>query len=195
MAINYRDATTTSVNSCYLFFNLFICFIFNSFLLDFVLKHEFNKWILQTFILENRDATNVCFVEMNNQEDCNFVVPPDDRCDRLSIRASDNTADIDVMLNKGCAERGSKSRLLDDAPPSCNVPCFKITKRGKYCYISTRNSNFSNREHRGEITVIGNWKRGFLELSLIVSITFFFKVSLVLSVCFIVFLYFILSWA
>lgn len=109
--------------------------------------------LIQTFILENRDATNVCFVEMKNQEDCHFVVPPDESCDSLSIRASDNTG-INVMLNKGCAERGS-SQLLDNAPPSCNVPCFKITKPGKYCYISTRNSNFSNREHRGEITVIG----------------------------------------
>ncbi|CAH3124084.1 unnamed protein product, partial [Porites lobata] len=57
-------------------------------------------------ILENRDAINVCFVEMKNQEDCHFVVPPDESCDSLSIRASDNTG-INVMLNKGCAERGS----------------------------------------------------------------------------------------
>ena len=154
VAIIYRGAPSTSVNNCYLFFNLFICFIFNSFLLDFVLKLEFNEWIWQTFILENRDATNVCFVKLDeDKEDCNFVVPRDG-CDSLKISA-------DVMLNKGC---GSKGKLLDDAPPSCNVPCFKIRERGKYCYISTRNSNFSNREHRGEITVNWNWKRGFLEL-------------------------------
>lgn len=56
-------------------------------------------------------------------------------CDSLPvISASEkiNAENINVMLKKGC---GSKGKLLDDAPPSCNVPCFKIRERGKYTVI------------------------------------------------------------
>ncbi|CAH3162422.1 unnamed protein product [Porites evermanni] len=80
-------------------------------------------------LTKNRDATNVCFVKLDeDQEDCNFVVPRDrDGCDSLKI-----SADINVMLNKGC---GSK-----EAPPFVTLAIIAAPPRERpfcSCGLST----------------------------------------------------------
>ena len=61
---------------------------------------------------------------------------------------------LNLHLNTGCyTASGKVNSLLNNAPASCNPPCFRITKPGEYCYMGTRNNNFSNRRHVGQITV------------------------------------------
>jgi len=62
-------------------------------------------------------------------------------------------ADLNLQLVKGCYSGNNLQAQLDNAPASCNPPCFRITKPGAYCYMGTRNNNFSNRRHIGQITV------------------------------------------
>ena len=60
--------------------------------------------------------------------------------------------EIIIELNTGCAD-GNPGPKLENAPATCSPKCFRFTKPGKYCYMSTRNNNFSNRRHMGEINV------------------------------------------
>nr|XP_058959382.1 protein DD3-3-like [Pocillopora verrucosa] len=100
------------------------------------------------------DRTNVCWVK----EGCQSLKPK--ACASLPLevveQADKFSADkLNLHLNTGCYS-GNPNKLnvqLDNAPASCNPPCFRITKSGTYCYMSTRNNNFSNRRHMGQITV------------------------------------------
>ena len=98
------------------------------------------------------DRTNVCWV----QEGCSSLQPP--ACSSLPLEVVDYEFDADKLnlhLNKGCYVGDDPLQAqLNNAPASCNPPCFRITRPGEYCYMSTRNNNFSNRRHMGQITVI-----------------------------------------
>lgn len=100
------------------------------------------------------DRTNVCWVK----EGCQSLKPK--ACSSLPLEVVDQadvfSADkLNLHLNTGCYS-GSENNLqaqLNNAPASCNPPCFRIKRPGTYCYMSTRNNNFSNRRHMGQITV------------------------------------------
>ncbi|XP_068712158.1 protein DD3-3-like [Montipora foliosa] len=99
------------------------------------------------------DRTNVCWVK----EGCSSLQPKD--CSSLPLEVVDyldkfDAAKLNLHLNKGCYTGAKLQAQLDNSPPSCNPPCFRITKPGNYCYMSTRNNNFSNRRHMGQITVL-----------------------------------------
>ena len=103
------------------------------------------------------DRTNVCWVK----EGCQSLKPK--ACSSLPLEVVDQanafSADkLNFHLNTGCYS-GNENNLqaqLNNAPASCNPPCFRIRKPGTYCYMGTRNNNFSNRRHVGQITVTGN---------------------------------------
>ena len=103
---------------------------------------------------EGSDRTNVCWVK----EGCSSLKPA--ACSSLPLEVVDQADDfspdeLNLHLNTGCYS-GNVANLqnqLNNAPASCNPPCFRITKPGEYCYMSTRNNNFSNRRHMGQITV------------------------------------------
>ena len=104
------------------------------------------------FYLET-DRTNVCWVE----EGCSSLKPPScsssilDVVDHVNKFDSDN---LNLHLNKGCyTGSASLNTELNNAPASCNPPCFRIMLPGEYCYMGTRNNNFSNRRHVGKIIV------------------------------------------
>ena len=58
---------------------------------------------------------------------------------------------LNLYLNKGCFIGNNLNSQLNNAPASCNPPCFRMKVPGEYCYMSTRNNNFSNRRHVGKI--------------------------------------------
>ena len=61
---------------------------------------------------------------------------------------------LNLHLNKGYYTGSAKlDAELNNAPASCNPPCFRIMLPGEYCYMGTRNNNFSNRRHMGKIIV------------------------------------------
>ena len=99
------------------------------------------------------DRTNVCWVK----EGCSSLQPK--ACSSLPLEVVDHldkfdAARLNLHLNKGCYTGAAKLQAqLNNAPASCNPPCFRIIKAGNYCYMSTRNNNFSNRRHMGRITV------------------------------------------
>lgn len=100
------------------------------------------------------DRTNVCWVK----EGCSSLKPS--ACSTLPLEVVDHVDKFDaeklnLHLNTGCYTSGKVDSLLNNAPASCNPPCFRITKPGEYCYMGTRNNNFSNRRHVGKITVTG----------------------------------------
>jgi len=100
------------------------------------------------------DRTNVCWVK----EGCSSLKPA--ACSSLPLEVVDQAdafspEKLNLHLNTGCYS-GNVADLqsqLNNAPASCNPPCFRIKKPGEYCYMSTRNNNFSNRRHMGQITV------------------------------------------
>ena len=98
----------------------------------------------------------MCWVK----EGCSSLKPA--ACSSLPLEVVDHVDEFDaeklnLHLNKGCYTDTKKplQNQLNNAPASCNPPCFRITKPGEYCYMSTRNNNFSNRRHVGQITVTG----------------------------------------
>ena len=104
--------------------------------------------------ISGTDRTNVCWVK----EGCSSLKPA--ACSSLPLEVVDHVdkfdaAKLNLHLNKGCYtdEKKPLQPQLDNAPASCNPPCFRITKPGEYCYMGTRNNNFSNRRHVGQITV------------------------------------------
>jgi len=107
---------------------------------------------LTPFSFSGTDRTNVCWVK----EGCSSLKPA--ACSSLPLEVVDHVNEFDASklnlhLNKGCYSGNNLQAQLDNAPASCNPPCFRITKPGEYCYMSTRNNNFSNRRHIGQITV------------------------------------------
>ena len=105
------------------------------------------------FIISGTDRTNVCWIK----EGCQSLKPA--ACSSLPLEVIDHVDEFDAAklnlhLNKGCYT-GDKAlqAQLNNAPASCNPPCFRITKPGAYCYMGTRNNNFSNRRHIGQIKV------------------------------------------
>ena len=64
-----------------------------------------------------------------------------------------NANTLNLHLNKGCFLGSNLDPQLNNAPASCNPPCFRMRLPGQYCYMSTRNNNFSNRRHVGKIIV------------------------------------------
>ncbi|XP_068712154.1 protein DD3-3-like [Montipora foliosa] len=99
------------------------------------------------------DRANVCWVK----EGCSSLKPK--ACSSLPLEVVDhldkfNANKLNLYLNKGCSSAANLQPQLNNAPASCNPPCFRITKPGKYCYMSTRNNNFSNRRHMGQIIVV-----------------------------------------
>ncbi|XP_022778928.1 uncharacterized protein LOC111320543 [Stylophora pistillata] len=101
------------------------------------------------------DRTNVCWVK----EGCSSLKPA--ACSSLPLEAVEQVVDfgdpekLNLHLNKGCYTGASAlQNQLNNAPASCNAPCFRIKKPGKYCYMGTRNNNFSNRRHIGVIEVV-----------------------------------------
>ncbi|XP_068676289.1 uncharacterized protein [Montipora foliosa] len=102
---------------------------------------------------DQTDRTNVCWVE----EGCSSLKPPTcssaflDVVDHVNKFGSD---ELNLHLNKGCYTGSAKlDAELNNAPASCNPPCFRIMLPGEYCYMGTRNNNFSNRRHMGKIIV------------------------------------------
>ena len=99
------------------------------------------------------DRTNVCWVK----EGCSSLKPK--ACSSLPLDVVDHVdrefdaKKLNLQLNTGCYTGDKLQAQLDNAPASCNPPCFRISKPGEYCYMSTRNNNFSNRRHMGQITV------------------------------------------
>ena len=83
------------------------------------------------------DRTNVCWIK----EVCKTLAPKS--CGSLPLDVVDYVEEFDgylvnLHLNLGCLAR---NKVLDDelnnAPASCNLPCFHIKKTGKYCYMGT----------------------------------------------------------
>ena len=106
-------------------------------------------------LISGTDRTNVCWVK----EGCDSLKPS--ACSSLPLEVVDHVDEFDadklnLHLNTGCYTSGKVDSLLNNAPACCNPPCFRITKPGEYCYMSTRNNNFSNRRHVGQITVTGS---------------------------------------
>ena len=99
------------------------------------------------------DRTNVCFVE----EGCSSLKPL--TCSSVFLDVVDHVDEFDndklnLHLNKGCYNGSAQlNSELNNAPASCNPPCFRIMLPGEYCYMGTRNNNFSNRRHMGKIIV------------------------------------------
>ena len=96
----------------------------------------------------------MCWVK----EGCDSLKPS--ACSSLPLEVVDHVDKFDaeklnLHLNTGCYTGSKVDSLLNNAPASCNPPCFRITKPGEYCYMGTRNNNFSNRRHVGQITVTG----------------------------------------
>ena len=95
----------------------------------------------------------MCWVK----EGCSALKPT--ACSSFPLEVVDrvdefNAEKLNLHLNKGCFEGPAKLQAqLNNAPASCNPPCFRIKKPGEYCYMGTRNNNFSNRRHIGQITV------------------------------------------
>ena len=116
-----------------------------------------------TPLISGTDRTNVCWVK----EGCSSLKP--ENCSSLPLEVVDHVDEFDanklnLHLNKGCYAGDNLQAQLDNAPASCNPPCFRITKPGEYCYMSTRNNNFSNRRHMGQITVtqtVSAWFHSF----------------------------------
>ena len=111
-----------------------------------------NFFLLQYLL--GSDRTNVCWVK----EGCSSLKPK--ACSSLPLEVVDNVNEfnadkLNLHLNTGCYTGDTKNlqAQLNNAPASCNPPCFRIKKPGEYCYMSTRNNNFSNRRHMGQITV------------------------------------------
>ena len=107
---------------------------------------------LTTALISGTDRTNVCWVK----EGCSSLKPA--ACFSLPLEVVDhvnefNAAELNLHLNKGCYTAENLQAQLNNAPASCNPPCFRITKPGEYCYMGTRNNNFSNRRHMGQISV------------------------------------------
>ncbi|CAH3132495.1 unnamed protein product [Porites lobata] len=102
---------------------------------------------------DQTDRTNVCWVE----EGCSSLKPP--TCSSLLLDVVDHVNKFDseklnLHLNKGCyTGSASLNAELNNAPASCNPPCFRIMLPGEYCYMGTRNNNFSNRRHMGKVIV------------------------------------------
>ena len=115
--------------------------------------------ILCVFFFPGTDRTNVCWIK----EGCKTLAPKS--CSRLPSDVVEHVERFDsytlnLHLNRECLARGKTlDSQLNNASASCNPPCFRITKPGEYCYMGTRNNNFSNRRHIGQITVInpGKW--------------------------------------
>ena len=111
-----------------------------------------SHFIIYLFMIGS-DRTNVCWVK----EGCSSLQPK--ACSSLPLEVVDHVdkfdaASLNLHLNKGCYTGAGKLQAqLNNAPASCNPPCFRIIKTGNYCYMSTRNNNFSNRRHMGRITV------------------------------------------
>ena len=103
--------------------------------------------------ISGTDRTNVCSVK----EGYSSLKPA--ACSSLPLEVVDSVeidaAKLNLHLSKGCYthEKVPFQNQLNNAPASCNPPCFRIKKPGEYCYMSTRNNNFSNRRHMGQITV------------------------------------------
>ena len=116
------------------------------------------KWTQFTqnfaFSFPGTDRTNVCWIK----EGCKTLAPKS--CSRLPFDVVEyverfDSYTLNLHLNRGCLAREKPlDSQLNNAPASCNPPCFRITKPGDYCYMGTRNNNFSNRRHIGQITVI-----------------------------------------
>ena len=116
-------------------------------------RNHAQSLLIRSWVFLGTDRTNVCWIK----EGCTTLAPKS--CFNLPLDVIDYVEDfygylLNLHLNWGCLAR---NQVLDDelnnAPPSCNPPCFRITKPGKYCYMGTRNNNFSNRRHIGQITV------------------------------------------
>ena len=109
------------------------------------------------FFFRNGSHKRVLF-----KEGCKTLAPK--YCSRLPSDVVEHVERFDsytlnLHLNRGCLARDKTlDSQLNNAPASCNPPCFRITKPGEYCYIGTRNNNFSNRRHIGQITVINPGK-------------------------------------
>ncbi|XP_015771066.1 PREDICTED: uncharacterized protein LOC107349434 [Acropora digitifera] len=107
----------------------------------------------QTYFTAKTDRTNLCWVE----EGCSSLKPP--TCSRAFLDVVDHvnkfdSDELNLHLNKGCYTGAAKlDAELNNAPASCNPPCFRIMLPGEYCYMGTRNNNFSNRRHMGKIIV------------------------------------------
>ena len=123
---------------------------------NFEMQKSLQNNQLASFITDffsGTDRTNVCWVK----EGCSSLKPK--ACSSLPLEVVDHldkfdAASLNLHLNKGCYTGAGKLQAqLDNAPASCKPPCFRITKPGEYCYMSTRNNNFSNRRHMGQITV------------------------------------------
>ena len=122
-------------------------------------RHQSNKlsqtntYLWDKIFLSGTDRTNVCCVK----EGCSSLKPA--ACSSLLLEVVDSVecdaAKLNFHLNKGCLYTHEKvpfQNQLNNAPASWNPPCFRIKKPGEYCYKSTRNNNFSNRRHMGQIT-------------------------------------------
>lgn len=97
----------------------------------------------------------MCWVK----EGCSSLKPA--ACSSLPTEVVEQVVDyedpdgLNLFLNKGCyTGAAALQNQLNNAPASCNPPCFRIRKPGKYCYMGTRNNNFSNRRHIGVIEVV-----------------------------------------
>ena len=53
-------------------------------------------------------------------------------------------------------QRGGEMSELDDAGTYFDLGPRKITRRGVYHYLCTRNNNFTNRSQKGKIIVVEN---------------------------------------
>ena len=78
------------------------------------------------------DRTNVCWVE----EGCSSLKPPTCSSAFLDVVDHVNKFDSDELnlhLNKGCYTGSAKlDAELNNAPASCNPPCFRIMLPGEY---------------------------------------------------------------
>ena len=129
------------------------CFIYLADGCTVRVRLSISNFFLVQYLLGS-DRTNVCWVK----EGCSSLKPK--ACSSLPLEVVDNVSEfnadkLNLHLNTGCYTGDAKNlqAQLNNAPASCNPPCFRIKKPGEYCYMSTRNNNFSNRRHMGQITV------------------------------------------
>ena len=125
-------------------------------LVEIKLSHRRIRDWKSVIYISGSDRTNVCWVK----EGCSSLKPA--ACSTLPLEVVDHVDDfedpekLNLHLNTGCYNGDVKNlnAQLNNAPASCNPPCFRIKKPGKYCYMGTRNNNFSNRRHIGVIEVV-----------------------------------------
>jgi len=73
-----------------------------------------------------------------------------------------NRTQLTTLSMLDSVQLGGEMSELDDAGTYFDMPVFKVTRKGTYNYLCTRNNNFSNRSQKGKIVVSDAPEKGKL---------------------------------